>query len=135
MHADADCVAFMDIHPVSEGHVLVVPRRHAGHLGELSGAEQARLFQVASAVRAAQVRAGLGREGANLLLNDGPAANQHVPHVHLHVVPREAGDTARVGWRVVARMGFDRFGGARRRDRLEAAAAAIRAALEVPPAR
>jgi len=128
VHADPVCVAFMDIHPVSDGHVLVVPRRHAALLGELEPAERAHVLEVATAIRQALPGAGLVAEGANLLLNDGAAANQHVPHLHVHVIPRQRGDSLGVAWRFASRM-FDVFGRARKRARLEARAARIREAL------
>ena len=128
VHADPLCVAFMDIHPVSDGHVLVVPRRHVSLLGELEPAERAHVLEATSVIRQALPRAGLAAEGANFLLNDGAAANQHVPHLHMHVIPRTRGDSLGVAWRFASRM-FDVFGRARKRARLEACAARIREAL------
>ena len=128
VHADDLCLAFMDIHPVNEGHVLVVPRRHAALLGELMVQERAHLFEIAARIRAALPRAGVAADGANLLVNDGAAANQHVPHLHVHVIPRTRGDGPGVAWRFASRM-FDVFGPARRRAGLEACAARIREAL------
>ncbi len=128
VHADDVCLAFMDIHPVSEGHVLVVPRRHAALLGELTAHERAHVFDIAARIRGALPRAGLAADGANLLVNDGVAANQHVPHLHVHVIPRTRGDGLGVAWRFASRM-FDVFGRARKRARLEACAARLREAL------
>ncbi|VFT11434.1 putative HIT family protein [Pseudomonas aeruginosa] len=49
-------------------------------------------------------RAGFGVEGINLLLNDGVAANQHVAHLHLHLIPRRRGDLPRLLWRALTRF-------------------------------
>lgn len=131
VHSDAVCMAFMDLHPVCEGHVLVIPRRHAERLDALDAHERGRVVELATAVRVAQARAGFAAEGANLLLNDGAAANQPVPHLHLHVVPRRRGDGLKIGWRFATRM-LDFFGRASRRARLEAVASRLRAAMAAP---
>jgi diadenosine tetraphosphate (Ap4A) HIT family hydrolase len=84
--------AFGDAFPVSRGHVLVVPRRHAPRYFELTESEQLALWRLVS--EAQQV---LDREhepdGYNVGVNVGAAAGQTVEHVHVHVIPRYFGDT------------------------------------------
>ncbi len=128
---DAHCVAFLDIHPVRPGHALVVPRRHAVFLHELTTDERAALVQAAARIGVAQGAAGLPRQGGTVLVNDGPAAGQHVPHVHVHVIPRARGDLAAVARAYAARI-FNRFGRAADRTALNALAARIRAHLASP---
>ena len=94
VYRDERVSAFMDHHPVNLGHLLVVPNRHAGSLGELDPEDGARLFQVAQRLAAALRGSGLPCAGVNLHLSDGVAAGQEVPHVHLHVIPRVIGDGA-----------------------------------------
>ena len=89
---DADCLAFMDIRPVTPGHLLVIPKRHAAYLSELKPEECGRLFSAAQKMVAALRESGLRCEGVNLHLADGEAAGQVVFHVHVHVFPRYAGD-------------------------------------------
>ena len=96
VHDDGDILAFMDIRPVTPGHLLVIPKRHAPYLADLDEATGARMFMVAQRLAAALRASGLRCEGANLFLADGEAANQEVFHVHLHVFPRFAGDTFRI---------------------------------------
>jgi histidine triad (HIT) family protein len=84
--------AFMDILPVNTGHILVVPNQHSPDLSGLDEATGARMFGVAQRLGAALRRSGLKCEGVNLYLADGRAAGQEVLHVHLHVLPRYAGD-------------------------------------------
>ena len=86
------CWAFMDIQPVNPGHVLVIPTSHAASLAELDEASGAHMFNVAQRVAQALRDSGLECEGVNLFLADGAAAGQDVFHVHLHVLPRYAGD-------------------------------------------
>ncbi|HYD58739.1 MAG TPA: HIT family protein [Noviherbaspirillum sp.] len=93
VYEDATCIAFMDIHPLGKGHVLVIPRQHAQKLDELDVATRMHLFAVCDRIVGAQRRAGLGVNGTHLLLNDGKATNQHVPHVHFHLIPRTGTDS------------------------------------------
>lgn len=96
MHADEHVVAFLDVEPVTQGHLLVVPRTHADNLEALSGELGARVFQVAHRLARALYRSGLPCEGVNMFLADGRAAFQEVFHVHLHVLPRTPGDGFRI---------------------------------------
>lgn len=100
VHQDAHCVAFMDINPISRGHTLVVPRQSVSTLDQLDAATRAHLWEVVQRVGAAQ-RQGLGSRAQHLLVNDGRAASQSVPHVHIHVIPRYAGDTLRTVGRMI----------------------------------
>ena len=128
---DAEVVAFMDIHPVRRGHVLVVPRRHAVFVHQLTPAERAGMMEAAARIAVAQAAAGLPREGGTLVVNDGPAAGQHVPHAHLHVIPRARGDLAAVARQYLGRV-FGRFGRPADRAALDALAARLRAHLPPP---
>jgi histidine triad (HIT) family protein len=92
VYRDELCAAFMDIHPVNPGHVLVVPIAHAAMLAELDEQIAGHILQVAQRVDAAIRSSGIRCEGVNLLLADGQSAGQSVMHIHLHVVPRFSGD-------------------------------------------
>jgi histidine triad (HIT) family protein len=124
VYADASVLAFMDIQPVNEGHVLVVPRAHAARMDELDGETGAQMFGVAIKLSTAMRQSEVRCEGVNLFLADGEAAGQEVFHVHLHVIPRYWGDG----------FGF-RFGAGYHilpyRARLDEVAADIRRAVEV----
>jgi len=92
IHRDDLCAAFMDIRPVNPGHVLVVPRAHAALLTELDEVTVGRMLQVAQRVDVALRASGIKCEAVNLIISDGAAAGQEVPHVHLHIIPRFHGD-------------------------------------------
>ena len=92
VHEDERTLAFMDIQPLTSGHLLVVPRRHASFLAELDPRDGAELFRVAQRAAAALRRSALRCEGVNFFLADGAAAGQEVFHVHLHVFARFPGD-------------------------------------------
>ncbi|HEX3814316.1 MAG TPA: HIT family protein [Mycobacteriales bacterium] len=119
VHADDQLLAFLDISPVTPGHTVVVPRRHATDLAELDPDTGGALFRTGQRIALALRRSGLRCEGVNLFLADGVAAGQEVFHVHLHVLPRFAGD----GFRVTS------DGQAPKRSALDRTAAAITAAL------
>ncbi len=89
---DEHVIAFMDIRPLIHGHVLVVPRVHVDYLEALDEDLGAHLFRAGHRLARALRRSGLVCEGVNLFLADGQAAFQEVFHVHLHVLPRTAGD-------------------------------------------
>ena len=82
VHRDDICVAFMDINPISPGHVLVVPRLSVATLAELPAEVCSHLLLLGRRIGQAQQR-GLGSAAQHFLLNDGRAASQTVPHVHL----------------------------------------------------
>jgi histidine triad (HIT) family protein len=89
---DDGIVAFMDAYPLRHGHVLVVPRKHATLMTELDGASRTALIETGCRIAAAMRAAWPDCRGINWVVNDGKAANQHVPHVHLHLIPRQGGD-------------------------------------------
>lgn len=127
-YRDERWLAFMDVHPIREGHVLIVPRRHLGRMSALHEDERADLIRLANRVLAAQEALGFSDDGANLLLNDGMAANQHVPHLHLHCIPRKPGDQAGFGSRLLMRT-FGLFGRQANRARLDEIAAMLAARI------
>lgn len=92
VYSDEKVLAFLDVQPVNPGHVLVIPKVHAARLSELEEETGAQIFRVAMRMSKALARSSVWCEGVTLLLADGEAAFQEVPHVHLHVVPRFKGD-------------------------------------------
>ena len=92
VYGDDDVLAFLDIAPITPGHLLVIPRRHATYLADLDERDGARMFQVAQRLAGALRLSGLRCDGVNLFLADGAAAFQEVFHAHLHVIPRWVGD-------------------------------------------
>jgi histidine triad (HIT) family protein len=86
-------LAFMDVSPASDGHVLVIPRRHRADLFALEPPETDAVWH--STLRVARaVRDALEPDGMNLHQSNGRVANQHVFHFHLHVIPRYASGSA-----------------------------------------
>jgi diadenosine tetraphosphate (Ap4A) HIT family hydrolase len=82
-----------DAFPVSEGHLLIVPRRHVATWFDASKEEQASI--TAAIDRARDLLAGRHHpDGFNIGINVGEAAGQTVFHLHVHVIPRYRGDVA-----------------------------------------
>jgi diadenosine tetraphosphate (Ap4A) HIT family hydrolase len=84
-------VALLDSFPVSRGHLLLVPRRHVADVFELSQDETRDLMLLLGEVRG-RLQELLSPAGFNVGVNVGAAAGQTVPHAHVHVIPRYAGD-------------------------------------------
>lgn len=132
VYRDEHCLAFMDIHPISPGHVLVVPRQEVMCLSELDASLYGHLWEVARKLARAQQHA-LGSHAQHFLVNDGPGANQTVPHVHIHVIPRYQGDGLRSLWRMISHVGIVALSppiSARARRRLDQQARNIAEALK-----
>jgi histidine triad (HIT) family protein len=89
---DATTLAFMDIMPVTPGHLLVVPKSHATHLADLDPEVAGDIMRMAMRCAAALRSGPIAAEGVNLFVADGEVAGQEVFHVHLHVLPRRPGD-------------------------------------------
>ena len=83
--------AFRDAFPLSEGHCLVVPRRHEADFLALTEDESAAIWALVPAVRR-HIEVKSVPAGYNIGINVGEAAGQTVGHAHLHVIPRYPGD-------------------------------------------
>jgi histidine triad (HIT) family protein len=88
---DDTTLAFMDIAPLNKGHVLVIPKDHFGDILEIDEETYGRLFSVICRIAKA-VGSSISPDGMNVLQLNGKAANQVVPHLHIHIVPRWIGD-------------------------------------------
>jgi len=80
-----------DAYPISAGHTLVIPRRHMGSFFGLSDQERADLMSLLDRARE-QLLTEFSPDAFNVGINDGPAAGQTVPHLHIHLIPRYEGD-------------------------------------------
>lgn len=93
IHRDDLVVAFWDGFPVSPGHALVATRRHVRAWFDASPDEQRAIVDALPAVRAA-IEASHRPDAYNIGTNAGAAAGQTIDHLHVHVIPRYAGDVA-----------------------------------------
>ncbi len=94
---DDDLLVFMDIGPIIKGHALVIPKKHYDPVTETPDELLAKLHLAAKRIAQAQMN-GLGADGVNIMQNNGTAAGQEVPHIHVHVIPRFEGDGHHWNW-------------------------------------
>lgn len=118
VHEDADLLAFLDIRPVTTGHLLATPKNHSTGLADLDESTGAAMWRLAHRLTRVLRRSTVRCD--QLLPRGRRTGRAEVWHVHLHVIPRFAGDgfgVRRTDWRVRARA------------ELVATGAAVRAAL------
>jgi histidine triad (HIT) family protein len=87
VYEDERTVAFLDISPAADGHVLVIPRAHADDIHSLDPTDVAAVAQTAQ-IMAGRVSGALGAAGVSIVQANGRAAGQTVFHYHVHVIPR-----------------------------------------------
>jgi len=80
-----------DTYPVSPGHCLIIPRRHIAEYFEATADEKLAIWQLLDEVKPI-IDQKYGPDGYNVGVNIGSAAGQSIPHLHIHVIPRYAGD-------------------------------------------
>jgi histidine triad (HIT) family protein len=119
VYEDADNLAFMDVMPQADGHVLVIPKREqAEGFLDLSPEGAASLIKTTQKVAKA-VKKGLDVPGVMIAQLNGSAAGQTVFHIHFHIIPRAAGAEFRIHARQMEDM-----------NKLKTFADRIKAALE-----
>ena len=87
VYEDDHVLAFLDIGPLSRGHVLVIPKERAAYMHELSDESAQAIGRVLPRLCRAVMKA-TGCEQYNLLQNNGATAHQAVFHVHIHIIPK-----------------------------------------------
>lgn len=91
VYEDDKVFVFMDINPVSNGHTLVIPKRHAENIWEISE-EDLSAIHAASKKIAAAMKETIASDGIAFLQLNGKAVNQLVMHYHLHLIPRSGSE-------------------------------------------
>jgi histidine triad (HIT) family protein len=89
----SDAIAIVPLHPVVDGHLLVIPRLHVPHA--LADSD----VTAATMRRAVELARTEGTAALNLITSIGAAATQTVAHLHIHIVPRAPGDGLALPWR------------------------------------
>ena len=92
IYEDDDYLAILDIRPIVRGHTLVIPKKHTVDLTDTPADTIADLVRIGQRIGKAARASELEADGNNIAINDGKAAFQSVFHIHLHVLPRQAGD-------------------------------------------
>ena len=92
VYEDEDLLAFMDIQPVNEGHVLIIPKKHIEKAADLNEILCGKILSLAGKISRAIMKSEIKSEGVNYFLADGEAAGQEVFHAHFHIIPRFRND-------------------------------------------
>jgi histidine triad (HIT) family protein len=106
VYEDDDVLVIMDIGPIVKGHALVISKKHHDPVTETPDAVLAKLHLAAKRIAQAQMNA-LGADGVNIMQNNGTAAGQEVPHIHVHVIPRYKEDGHHWNWNAKKYDDFD----------------------------
>ena len=91
VHETETVIAFLDAHPLAPGHTLVVPKDPYEHLQDLPAELSAELFAVVHELTPC-IEDAVAADASTIGINNGEAAGQEVPHVHVHIIPRFEGD-------------------------------------------
>jgi len=91
IYEDEKVIGFLDINPLTEGHTLIIPKHHVENVFDISEEDLKHISAVAQRI-ADKMREAINAEGVDLFQASGQAADQQVPHFHLHVIPRKTGD-------------------------------------------
>lgn len=87
VYEDEHTLAFLDIAPVTDGHVLLVPKQHHQFVEDLPEDVHAALFDSLKKL-VKPIQAAFDAPASNIFINNGPNAGQIIPHVHIHIIPR-----------------------------------------------
>ncbi len=91
IYEDDVCFVILDLNPVNKGHALVISKTAAPTFSSVEAPVLHHMMDVAVMVDG-KMRSALGADGTNIVINNGPASGQEVPHLHIHVIPRYSGD-------------------------------------------
>jgi len=97
VYEDEHVLAFLDIGPLSDGHLLVIPKEAKAQIDELSDESAAAIGRVLPRLARA-VMSATGCTAYNILQNNGAAAHQAVMHVHFHIIPKLGSAGLGIGW-------------------------------------
>lgn len=97
VYEDDSVLAFLDVGPLSDGHLLVIPRKHYTRLTDVPPELCAQIASVLPLLGRVALEVTKA-EGFNVLLNQGAVAGQAVPHIHFHIIPRRNDDQLGYRW-------------------------------------
>jgi len=87
VYEDQRTLAFLDVNPVADGHVLLIPRLHVRYIEELPEPDAEALMKTLIKI-VPPIQRALNATDSNIAINNGPNAGQIIPHVHIHIIPR-----------------------------------------------
>lgn len=87
VYEDEHTLAFLDIAPLADGHVLLIPKHHHQFVEDLPEEVHTSLFDSLRRL-VKPIQAAFDAPASNISINNGPNAGQIIPHVHIHIIPR-----------------------------------------------
>jgi len=93
LYHDENYIAILDKYPIAFGHTLVMPKKHFERVNDLSVREFGALYARVYALNRIII-SRMNASASHISINDGVAANQLIPHVHVHIIPRSLNDSA-----------------------------------------
>ena len=87
VYEDEEHIAFLDKYPIDDGHTLVIPKKHYERITDMNSDDVGKIFSLVPKIAKA-VLSGAGADAFSLAQNNGKAAKQIIPHVHIHIIPR-----------------------------------------------
>ena len=87
VYEDENHIAFLDKYPIDDGHTLVIPKKHYERITDMDSNDVGKIFSLIPKIANA-VLSGAGADAFSLAQNNGKAAKQIIPHVHIHIIPR-----------------------------------------------
>ncbi|MGD0421893.1 MAG: HIT domain-containing protein [Candidatus Bathyarchaeia archaeon] len=103
IYQDDEYVAILDKYPIAFGHTLVMPKKHFERVNDLSLREFGALYARVYALNRI-ITSRMNASASHISINDGVAANQLIPHVHVHIIPRSLNDNAGFTARKLVKM-------------------------------
>lgn len=89
VYEDEETIAFKDINPSAEIHILIVPKKHIGSLSLISTPDEAIMLKMLKVARGLPSKLPLAAEGYKLIFNVDKGGGQIVRHIHLHFLAGE----------------------------------------------
>lgn len=97
IYEDKKFLAFMDRYPINHGHSLLVPKQHFNNILEMPKELVGELYSMVPFLANAIIKT-IDSDGFNINQNNGRSANQIIPHVHVHIVPRFTKEKIKGQW-------------------------------------
>lgn len=92
IYEDDIFLAFLDVHPSSPGHTIVVPKKHVSTMFDLETNELGELYKKVCDIALSIKNSAIGAAGFNIGVNHWKTAGQEIEHLHVHIIPRFEGD-------------------------------------------
>ncbi|KAF6247527.1 MAG: HIT domain-containing protein [Nitrosopumilus sp.] len=87
LYEDKSHISFLDKYPIDVGHSLIIPREHHERITDMDSEDVGKIFSLVPKIASAILKA-TGADAFSLGQNNGRAAKQIIPHVHIHIIPR-----------------------------------------------